>query len=278
MLTALLLAGLVHVAAPLDTISMDVIKAEYDSVFDVIAVPPGSNSPQGIAILVRRDPPSTYLGGYERAYPWVLTYLLQQGRSFDLAAIQNGPGSWAERISRARRAVHEDPQLAELIREVLGPWLATKGVALRGYRGVSVRRTISMQDLVRITSRMFYPDEIEPDGTLGAHICTDVNAVRDLPGPRHVLAEAFAFATIHHHMKELVPAFGSAMDLAQRADVSADSAMAVARAQGTVWGQLISSGILEKVLAAEYAARERYAPVHIVANALRGHEAAHAGG
>lgn len=271
MLTALLLVGLVHTGAPADTISMDVIKAEYDSVFDVMAMPPGSSSPQGIAILVRRDPTGTYLGAYERAYPWVLTYLLQQGRSFDLARIQNGSGTWDARVRRVRQAVHEDPRLAELIREVMGPWLARRGVALRGYEAVWASQTISMRDLVRIASRMFYPDQVGPDGRIGGHICTDLNAVRDLPGPRHLFAEAFAFAAIHHHMKELVPAFGSAMDLAQRADISADSAVVVARAQGTVWGQLISSGILQKVLADEYEVRNGYAPVRIVEEEPRDH-------
>lgn len=271
MLTTLLLAGLVHAGTPADTITMDVIKAEYDSVFDVMAMPPGSAAPEGIGILVRRDPKGAYLGGYQRAYPWVLTYLIQQGHSFDLASIQDGPGSWDHRVSRARHALHEDPQLAELIREAIGPWLATKGVALRGYKAVWVTEPIAMRDLVRIASRMFYPDQVGADGTIGGHICTDVNAVRDLPGARHLLAEAFAFAAIHQHMSEVVPAFRRALDLAQRVDVSEDSATVVARAQGTVWGELISSGILDKVLAHEYETRRAYAPVRIIDEGGRNH-------
>ena len=232
-----------------DTIDYSVVRGEYASVFNVLAVPPPS--PQSLAIVVRKSPEGSYLAAFQREHPWILTYLVQRGLGFDLAEIVSQEGDWDERVSAARLALEQDSSLESHIRPILGAFLEQRDLVLDGYRPRSHRPAIPLFELEALAARYLYPDGVSQDGTIQVHICTNFNAGSELPLSENLLASAFVFSAVRAHLDDIMPELEEAMDMAKDMAKASDPATTIARAQGVLWSHLIRSGALREALLAE---------------------------
>ena len=272
MLGVLLFAAVLQGTFASDTISFSEVRAEYTSTFDILAVPPGG--PQALVVAVRRNPEGGYLAAYQREHPWVLTYLIQHGISFDLGEIEGRPEDWDKKIAAAQDALARDRRLERLIGTVLAGFLHEQGLVLEGYPVLAQRERIPLGEIEELAARFFYPDAVRPDGTIQAHICTNINAASELPLSQNLLVGAFTYAAVRNHMDEIMPEFEKAMGVAQRLATSPDPATVVARAQGVVWSHLVKTGVLRRALMAESEAQAAFFPFFLDLGESSGAQAA----
>jgi hypothetical protein len=116
------------------------------------------------------------------------------------------------------------------------------------------RTSIALDSAVHIAVRFFYPDLIV-QGEIWTHVCTVLNAVRELPS-RDVVLEAFVFSAIMGDMmrsdsSRLESDFGPARRLMNALDVPGPDDIRLHRAQGVMWGLMARSKRLREVLILE---------------------------
>ncbi|HEX8903814.1 MAG TPA: hypothetical protein VF771_03175 [Longimicrobiaceae bacterium] len=144
-----------------------------------------------------------------------------------------------------------------------GRYLASRGKSLAGYDPARPLPVVSMDEVVRVAVRFFYPDVIQPDGTILTHVCVNLNGVRDLRGPHHPALEAFLFDAIFQATDPGMPLeaewkrIGAEMN---RAGLSGDTTVLLGRAQGFFWSRMEPSPVLRQTIRAEYERRRDFLP------------------
>lgn len=185
------------------------------------------------------------------------SYMAEHGASTDFSRfVASSRGDLRAVPARYSELLRRDSVFNASMTRVVGQALAPAGVRVAGYDPARPLPRVSMDDVVAVAVRFFYPDDVRPDGTIQTHICIGLNGVQDLQRPRDTVLEAFLYATILQAVQDrgspLARDFLRARDAMNRADLSSDSAVRITRAQGLMWGLMGQSGALRDVLRASY--------------------------
>jgi hypothetical protein len=218
---------------------------------------------------VRTDPEGDYLAAYQREHGFVLTFLIQHGLGFDLAAISGGEGDWARKAAEAEDALLNDKAFESLFGPILARYLAGKGLQLEGYSAAGETAAIPLAEVEQLAARYIYPDGLSPAGQLQVHVCTNLNGASELPLGQDLVLGAFVFAAVRNHSSEILPGVERAIAVAEAFATSPDPAVSIARAQGAIWSHLISSGVLRRAILDEWRTQGPYFPFEMVEGETR---------
>ncbi|MEO8335200.1 MAG: hypothetical protein ABI664_09515 [bacterium] len=133
----------------------------------------------------------------------------------------------------------------------------------------SALRSVDPHTVQDVAARFFYPDEILPNGRIRAHVCVSINGIADMQRGRDPAMEAFAFSAIFDDLDRgrfnVDADFREASRMMNAMDLAAAPTVRLQRAQGVMWGYMLRSERLRRVLAAKYARARHYLPFRIAA-------------
>jgi hypothetical protein len=240
-----------------DSVDLTAITHAYATIVGVKAVaPPGEDSV--LVLNVDSPPPGTLLYGFYRDHGLWFAYLANNGRSFDIRGLNSRKGGNVEAARLQReflRRLAADSQFNAMVIPAIAAYLNTSGVPVRHALLKSSKRVIPIDTAVRVATRFFYPDILTPTGIL-THVCTRINAVRELPN-RDPTLEAFAFSAImgdvqRRDSSQIEIDFAPARRLMNRLDApGAPEEVRLSRAQGMMWALMARSSALRELLIAE---------------------------
>jgi len=254
----------VSTASPTDSIDARRIIDAYSAIVHIKAVP----FPEHDSLLVLQidsPPPGNLLSGFYREHGRWFNYLVTNGRGFRFAALDSttpaGGNSAAARLEAdflPRLAA--DSQFNALVIPAIANYLHQNGLPVRLSLLIVTRRRVPVDTAVKVATRFFYPDILTPAGEIWTHVCTVINAVRELPR-RDPALEALAFSAISKDImlenSRIEPDFRPARRLINELDSpGATKEVRLSRAQGVMWATMARSALLRDLLMAE-AARER---------------------
>jgi hypothetical protein len=190
-------------------------------------------------------------------------YLAYQAPRADLSALIRSRSWQAAELSAAYdSALRRDTAFTSAVGATIARFRASRGDAASA--GPSRPLPVfSMDDAMQVAVRFFYPDAIQPDDRIQTHICVGFNGVRDLQRPRNLALEAFLFDAIQTVTNDDTPVAVEVQRLTRemnRADLSADSAIRVTRAQGFLWSRLAPNPVLRRAIRDAYEARKSFLP------------------
>jgi hypothetical protein len=244
--------------AAADSVDLATITKAYSTIVGVAAIaPPGDDSV--LVLKVDSPPPGSLLSGFFRDHALWFGYLVTNGRSFDVPGLNSAKGG---NVAAARlqqdllRRLVVDSEFNALVVPAIAAYLNASGVPVRrALLKPSTTRSIPIDTAMRVATRFFYPDILTPNGIL-THVCTRINAVREL-GNHDLALEALAFSAIMRDiMREdssrIEVDFGPARHQMNRLDApGASEEVRLSRAQGMMWAMMSQSRALRDLLLAE---------------------------
>lgn len=199
----------------------------------------------------------------------LLTFLVQHAPAFRVDTLLERETTPEGRQTHFAAALWADSAFKAAFRPLVARYLASQGGALVGYVPAAARPQITTRDYLRVAVRFFDPF-VNPEGGLGTHVCTALNALDELGPPRDRVLEALAFHAILDDMtrgaaSRIERDFRPARRLMNRLDLGESHDIQLRRAQGVLWGALTTGPELRAVLLAAYRARAAYLPFVLVA-------------
>ncbi len=262
-LSAMILAGQALPSTAPDSVTAAEIRAAYAAVVRIEAVaPPGGDTI--IALRVVPPPAEHLLAGFFRAYDRWFGYLVRNGRGFQLPGVDDaapgvGGGAGGREAAAALQAeflrrLAADSQFNTLAVPAIAGHLRSSGRPVAVPPRARPREIIPMDAAMQVAVRFFYPDVIAGDRIL-VHVCTVLNAVRELPA-RNLALEALVFSAV---MGDIMRGDSSRIDadfapagrLMRTLDAPGPEEVRLHRAQGVMWGAMARSDRLRQVLRAE---------------------------
>lgn len=250
-------------ASPTDSIDARRIIDAYASIVHIKAV----HVPEHDSLLflqIDSPPPGNLLSGFYRKHGRWFDYLVTNGRGFKFPALDSatpaGGSLDAARLeSEFRRRLAADSQFNALVIPAIATYFRRSGLPVRTFLLIVARRRVPVDTAVKVATRFFYPDILTPTGIL-THVCTMINAVRELPR-RDPALEALVFSALMNDVtsenSRIEPDFGPARHLMNELDSpGATKEVRLSRAQGMMWAAMARSTRLRNLLIAE-ATRER---------------------
>lgn len=248
----------------IDSITAAQIRAAYEALVRIEAVaPPGA--PDTMMVLEVVAPPAGHLlASFFQDHELWLSYLIRNGRGFQLPGLDDAaPGVATATPGHQPLSALKADFLRRLAADSLFNALAIPAIAEHLRRGgervaaglvMHARTTIPLDTAMRVVVRFFYPDLLMQD-RIATHVCTVLNAVRDLPS-RNVGLEALAFSAIMGDIRRgdssyIEQDFGPARRLMNALDAPGPTEIRLHRAQGVMWGLMSGSVRLRQVLLAE---------------------------
>ena len=280
MLTSLFSLGVflgVTGGAPDSVTAQDIQKAYAATIqLQAIAVPGYDTL---IALDVKAPPAASLLSGFFRDNERWFGYLVRNGRGFQLPALDlpqpTGFRVPGYRVATSKlqqdfiRRLMADAQFNALVLPAIGAYLRQSGVKVSNAISPPRYETIPIDTAMKTAVRFFYPDILTPNGIL-THVCTVINAVRELPS-RNLSLEALAFSAIMGDVMRdssyIEPDFGPARRLMNELDTKAASdSVRLGRAQGVMWASMAKSARLRYLLQAEANRQKTILPFELVAS------------
>jgi hypothetical protein len=242
-----------------DSIDARTITQAYTAMLSVHSfAPPGHDS----LLAVRVDSPKvgSLLSSFYRDHGRWFDYLVTNGRGFTMAAIdsiQPGVGAVGGKVAAAKaqaeflRRLETDSQFNSIVVPAIARYLARSGAPVQRSLLSAEHRNVSIDTTMKVASRFFYPDILTPTRIL-THVCTVINAVRELPR-RDPALEAFIFAAIMDDIAKdtsyIDPDFRPAMQYMNDLDSpGASKEVRLSRAQGVMWAMMAKSTRLRELL------------------------------
>jgi hypothetical protein len=260
-LTVALLLGVTSDTA--DSVAVRDIQNAYAETIQIDAVAfPGYDTL--IALGVKAPPATNLLSGFVRDHERWFRYLVQNGRGFQLPAIDlpqpagfRAPG-YAVAVSRLREdfvgRLKADSQFNQIVLPAIAAYLRRSGVKVSRAIADPIRQAIPVDTAMKTAVRFFYPDIIRKDGIL-THVCTVFNAVREVR-VRNFPLEALAFSAIMNDITRdsstIEADFGPARRLMRDLDLEGTpDSVRLSRAQGVMWASMAKSPRLRSLLKSE---------------------------
>jgi hypothetical protein len=262
---------------PGDSVTDRDIRAAYASLVHVVVVAPPGSTDSIVNLEIGAPPDSNLLAGFYRDHDRWLTYLVLNGRGFTLAGLDDeAPGVARARPGHAPASVLQrdfvrhlgaDSQFNSVVVPAIAKYLRHSGIPVMSALPVAAPDTIPLDTAVALAVRFFYPDFIM-NGRIMTHVCTVINAVRELPR-RNPGLEALAYAAIMGDIgrgdsSRLGADLDPAMRLMNSLDPVGPDSVRLPRAQGIMWGVMARSTRLREVLRSE-AQREQDALTFVLA-------------
>lgn len=127
------------------------------------------------------------------------------------------------------------------------------------------KRVIAWQDVMTVASRFFYVNRFLADGRVERYICGGKNRLADLPGPRDLALEAFAYAAIFRDLSSDHPRISGRCKAAieailAEAELPADTTSRIIRIRELLYDHMAQDPVLREVLAHYYARMAEYLP------------------
>jgi len=239
-----------------DSVDLPTIIKAYSDIVGVKAIGiPGEDSV--LVLKVDSPPPGNLLANFFREHALWFGYIAANGRSFDVPGLNSKNGGAAEAASMQRdflTRLAADSQFNALVVPAIAGYLQASGVAVRHSLLGHAKRSIPVDTAVRVATRFFYPDILTPTGIL-THVCTVINAVRELPN-RDLALEALAFSAIMRDLpkkdSKVEIDFAPARRLMNQLDApGASNEVRLSRAQGMMWAMMARSTHLRELLIEE---------------------------
>ena len=266
MLTSLLIAALlVPPQSPpsRDSVTEAEIRVSYATLIRIDAVAPTGRADTGFALHVVAPPAGHLLSSFFRDHELWFTYLVQNGRGFQLPGLDGPPTPGAAKPGRESAAVLQtqfvrrlvaDSQFNGLVIPAIVGHLRASGVRVASALRSPGRKPIVLDLAMPAVVRFFYPNLLIND-RIATHICTVFNAVRELPS-RNLALEALAFSAINRDIElgdssRIEEDFGPARKLMSSLDTPGPEELRLQRAQGVMWGVIFDSKQLRAVLLAD---------------------------
>lgn len=190
--------------------------------------------------------------------------MVQNGRSVKVPLIDGpAPAGFLSDGARAaaahsqqllREGIVNDAAFNDVVLPAIAAYLRASGVPVDPEIALPPKRAIAMDTIVKRAVRFFYPDILDATG-IHTHVCTQLNAIRELP-ERDPALEAMAFSAIMTDLQRdssvIEHDFSAAIARMKELDApgAADS-VRLRRAQGVMWGLMSESTELRTLLAAE---------------------------
>lgn len=234
-------------------LTVEDVKAEYEHIFSIERY--AYNEQIYLSFDTDTLPTEHPLAGLVNDKNHFLLYLVEHGSGIGNKDLFAHAQDSAELRSYFLERLRSSARFDTLFLPVVDRYLRSQGGDLVGYEPPP-RKRVALEDLVKVAVRFFYPDAVLPDGTIQSHICVGINGLRDFPGMRDLILEAFAYSAIFQDL--LRPKFNieEEYDHVKRQmnelRLSADPGVRLARAQGFMWGRMMQSARLRDVLGAEY--------------------------
>lgn len=219
----------------------------------------------GRRITVPTTPP---LADFVKENYWLLHYLQTNGTDIDpksLSALKEEPDELA---AHYHRSLVEDRTFNSLLLPVAHRFFTLKGSGLSDYEALS-RVQVTLQDLINVAVRFFYPDRVLEKGFQG-HICAGINGFKDFQGERNLQVEAFCYEALFQELRSkeqryrLRDKFSSLLAESWRLKLSADEDKKLARAQGAVWAALARDPDIKQLLIEAYERKKDYLPFEVI--------------
>jgi hypothetical protein len=243
------------VTAP-DSVDLLAIVKAYSEIVGVkaIAIP---DEDSVLVLKVDSPPPGNLLANFFREHALWFGYIAANGRSFDVPGLNSKNGGAAEAARMQRDLLTRlaaDSQFNALVVPAISSYLQASGIPVRQALLGHVQRSIPVDTAVRVATRFFYPDILTPTGIL-THVCTVINAVRELPH-RDFALEALAFSAIMRDLPKkdshVEIDFAPARRLMNQLDAPGPSKeVRLSRAQGMMWAMMARSAHLRDLLIQE---------------------------
>lgn len=238
------------------------IRASYRDLIRVKAVaPPGATDTMLLLSFDTAAPPRHLLSGFYRQHLYWFTYLVQNGRGFSIPGLDElapgvaqakpGHASPSDLTNRFNTALARDSVFNAVMLPAIAAYLRGTGVRVAANVPSPSPAQVPVDTVMRVAVRFFDPDLIM-NGRIWTHVCTSINAVRELPG-RNLEFEAFAFGTIIRDVlrgdsSSIEPDFAAARTLVNVLDSPARDSIRLQRAQGVMWGTMARSPRLRSLL------------------------------
>lgn len=261
-----LLATLVAAQATVgraDSVTPHQIREAYAELVRIEAVaPPGGDSMLTLDIVA--PPDDHLLADFFRQHERWFTYLVLSGRDFHQLGLDDAApgaggtegGSEAAALLQAELIprLTADSQFNTLVVPAIAAHLRRTGIPVVASTEPAPRASLALDSAVHVAVRFFYPDLIV-QGRIWTHVCTVLNAVRELPS-RNLALEALIFSAIMGDIvrgdsSRLEGDFAPARRLMNALDVPGPDEIRLHRAQGVMWGAMAGSQRLREVLLAE---------------------------
>ena len=244
------------VVTPPDSVDLPAIIKAYSEIVGVKAIAiPGEDSV--LVLKVDSPPPGNLLANFFRDHAFWFGYIATNGRSFDVPGLNSKTGGAAEAARMQRDLLTRlaaDSQFNALVIPAIAGYLNASGVPVRHSLLGHAKRLIPIDTAVRVATRFFYPDILTPTGIM-THVCTVINAVRELPN-RDIPLEALAFSAIMRDLpkkdSQVEIDFAPARRLMNQLDApGASKEVRLSRAQGMMWAMMARSTHLRDLLIQE---------------------------
>lgn len=258
-------ALLLGAAAP-DTIRAEEVFAEYPALFGV-AVRETADGDTAVSVYADGDlPPRSRLVAFARDNQYFLNYLLQHAANLNLDELRARAAHPETLRQYVAAQLRDDPKFNVLLLPVLQRYLGTQGVVVQGLPAALEPDTVSLDRVLAIAARFFYPSSLE-GGRLFANICVGVNGLRDLEGGRNVPLEAFVYDAIWRDLREpkyhVAKEFRTELGRFAQMNLSSDPETKLIRLQGLAWAHMAQNADLRKLLLEAYSERAAYLPFQI---------------
>ncbi len=139
--------------------------------------------------------------------------------------------------------------------KIISNYLELKGQHLNGYSKKLSSVNVSIDRIMDIASRFFFPDNITEKGNIQVHICVGINGLKDMEKGRDPLLEAFAYQVINSEFETFEYGFLNSFRIALKelgtCDISSDTEIKIARAQGAIWYSMHYDKLLKRALQIE---------------------------
>lgn len=246
-------------------LTVEDVKAEYPQIFSI------QRHTYGEKVYLSFDtdtlPTAHPLAGLVNDKHHFLLYLVEHGAGIEVKDLSAHARDSVELRTYFLERLRNSARFDTLFLPIVDRYLRSRGGDLVGYEPPP-RKQVALEDLMRVAVRFFYPDAVLPDGTIQSHICVGINGLRDFPGGRDPLLEAFGYSAIFQDL--LRPRFNveEEYDVVRREmnelGLSTDPEVRLARAQGFMWGRMMQSERLRDVLRAEYRRLRDVLPFELV--------------
>lgn len=253
-------------ALPADTLTVDEVKRSYDEIFAVERDGQGRTYfalGEGEPVLPADHPLADLVRGNE----FFFSYIIRNWTGLDdgaMAAFASDAAVFPENVYAALR---EDSLLSRVFLPIVARFLESRGGKLIGYQAGDEPTAVPMERALNVAVRFFYPDGVEDDGSLTAHVCVGINGLLDLEGPRDPYLEALAYLAINKEMLDsrygVVERFLEVYKEVNALALSTDDETKVVRAQGAMWAGMQGSSELRTALLEEESRITAWLPIRI---------------
>lgn len=256
-LPVLLLSSAVCCAAHAEgaLFTVEEIQSFYPEIFDAKATGvSGADAPRSkVSVDLAEVPEGNPLAPLITQNPHLIRYFLHNG-SLSRDALQ-AAASAPDFPSSYFELLRNDAAFNSSFLETADRFLKGRGGGIRDYRGRPDRQ-VAFEDVLNTAVRFVYPDFFDPEGNIGAHICTGINGLADLDLEPDPFLEALVYSALLSELYDgdspVQERIRYALDLARSLMLSTDESVALTRAQGVAWAVLRESPEFQASLRQRY--------------------------